>query len=291
MTTESPASGEPLATEGGGRRLPRIRHPHTHQFRTTLAVLGMIAVAALTVAVVVVARRRGVASANRGPAWSSWAPSSSGAAGVSEIAAHVAPYYRLSPAQQLDVVTPISVAQTTAAGTTTGHGLTIAVNTSAAGTAPSLGLLNGATVAYNVCGLGAKSCELAGTATTTRMLLLRREALELALYTFRYIKASQNVVVVLPPGHTVSATGTGAGSTPVTVAVAFVRKQLTPWLAVPLSRTLAQYPPDVTQLSLWSRSVEAGFVDQVTAHALFSSQVEAQQVGGTLLVLTQLPAQ
>lgn len=291
MTTENPANSEPVAVERAPRRLPRIGHPHTRQFRTTLAALGLIAVAAVVSAVILVARQSGGARAARGPAWSSWAPSSAGSAGVAEIAAHIAPYYRLSAAAQLDVITPISVAQTTAAGTTTGSGLTIAVNTSPTGKTPSLGLLNGETVAYNVCGLGAKNCELAGTASTVRMLLLRREALELALYTFKYITASQNVVVVLPPGHTVSSSGSGAASKPVTVAVAFVRKQLTPWLQVPLSRTLAQYPPDVAQLNLWSQSVEAGFVDQVTAHALFSSQVESQQVGGNLLVLTQLPAQ
>ncbi len=276
MTTERTAEGT---------------HPHALRFRVTISVLVGIASAALAIAVIVLADHAGTSAAVSGPAWSAWAPNSSGSEGVSEIAAHLAPYYRASAAQQLDVITPVAVAQTTAAGTTTGSGLTIAVNSSPAGKAQSLGLLNGETVAYNICGLGAKSCELAGTASTDRLLLLRREALELALYTLKYIPHSQNVVVVLPPGRTVSSGGSGTTGRPVTVAVAFVRKELAPWLAVPLTRTLAQYPPELPQLTMWSRTAEAGFVDQVTAGALFSSQVEAQQVGGKLLVLSQLPPQ
>jgi hypothetical protein len=120
------------------------------------------------------------------------------------------------------------------------------------------------------------------------MLLLRREALELALYTFRYVSGSQDVVVVLPPSHATTTTGP---RTKVTVAVAFLRSELTPWLQVPVSKSLQQYPPELSQLNLWSKSPEAEFVSQITAPSLFSTQVESLQVGGRVLVLTQLPAQ
>ena len=152
----------------------------------------------------------------------------SGSTGIDEIAQYVAPYYRQTSAQQLNVITPIQLSQTTAAGTTTGSGLTIAINKNTSSKDPSLGLLNGRTVAYNVCGLGAKDCALAGTASTNRMLLLRREGLELALYTFEYISGSQNVGIVLPPGHTV--TSTGSSEKGVTVALLFLRTQLQPLL-------------------------------------------------------------
>jgi hypothetical protein len=121
------------------------------------------------------------------------------------------------------------------------------------------------------------------------MLLLRREGLELALYTFEYIANSENVVIVLPPGHTV--TSTGASEKGVTVTLLFDRKQLQPLLDLPLSRTLGEYPPELSQLTLWSKTEEAGLVDQVTAQGLFTSQVESLQVGGSALVLTALPAQ
>ncbi|MDE3131501.1 MAG: hypothetical protein KGL16_10145, partial [Acidobacteriota bacterium] len=301
MTTDNPASnehppigaGQPAlgsAASSEPQRLPRATTPHALKFRVAAAVLFGIAVGALAIAVVVVARNGSSAKLASGGAWSSWKPDNSASLGISEIAQHVAPYYRLSTSQQLDVITPMQLAQTTAAGTTTGSGLTVAVNQSSAGRGQSLGLLNGRTVAYNVCGLGAKDCELAGTPSTSRMLLLRREALELALYTFKYVSGSQNVVVVLPPGHTVGASSAGAG-TGVTVAVLFERATLQPWLDVALAKTLQQFPPAVSQLTLWSKTTEAGLVDQITAHFLFSSQVESQQVGGNLLVLSPLPAQ
>lgn len=290
MTTDNLASSDPQG-------LPRAATPHAHQFRVAVAVLFGIAVAALAIAVVVLARNGNSTTLSSGGVWSSWKPDNSANAGISEIAQHVAPYYRLTASQQLDVITPIALAQTTAAGTTTGSGLTVAVNESSSSKSQSLGLLNGRTVAYNVCGLGAKNCEVAGTPSTNRLLLLRREALELALYTFKYVSGSQNVVVVLPPGHTVGSSGAGSSgggsgtSRGVTVAVLFERATLEPWLNVALARTLQQYPPAVSQLTLWSKTAEAGLVDQITAHFLFSSQVQSQQVGGNLLVLSPLPAQ
>jgi len=290
MSTENPASSkhQPVLSRGA-QDLPRLDHPQAPRFRVATAVLVGLAVAAIAVAVVVASRGSNRATVTGSSNWSSWAPDRSGSIGVEEIAQHVSPYYRVNAAQQLDTVTPIQLSQATAAGRTTGSGLTIAINQSTSGKSQSLGLLNGETIAYNVCGLGAKDCELPGTPSINRMLLLRREALELALYTLEYINGAQNVVVVLPPGRTVTASG--ADTKGVTVALIFQRAGLQPWLDAPLSRTLQQYPLELSQLSLWGKTQEAGFVDQITAHGLFSSQKEALQVGGTALVLTPLPAQ
>lgn len=303
MTTDNPASSDPTpigATppaigagsepDVGSRKLPRVPVPHALKFRVALGILAGIAIAALAIAVAVAAHGNRRATATSLAHWSSWAPTSSGSDGVSQIAQEVAPYYRLNNSKQLDVITPIAVSQTTAAGTITGEGLTVAVDEST-GKSQSLGLLSGRTVAYNVCGLGAKDCELAGTPSTNRMLLLRREALELALYTFRYISDSENVVVVLPPGHTVKSGSSSSSGSAVTVAVLFVRSELQHWLGIPLAKTLQQYPLEVSELGTWSQTEEAGLVDEITAHGLFSSQVQAQQEGGKLLVLSSLPAQ
>jgi hypothetical protein len=120
------------------------------------------------------------------------------------------------------------------------------------------------------------------------MLLLRREALELALYTFKYTSAS-NVIAVLPPGHSVTTSGTPGSK--VTVAALFERSELQTFLKTPLKKTLSDYPLDISELGLWSKTTEAELVQEITADGLFSSQVEAQQEGGTLLVLSPLPAQ
>ena len=66
----------------------------------------------------------------------------------------------------------------------------------------AVSLLSGNTIAYNLCGIGGKNCAIGiGTPSSARLLLLRREALELALYTFKYVHGVQNVVAILPPGR------------------------------------------------------------------------------------------
>lgn len=273
------------------------RVPHGERFRVALAMLVGIAVGAIAIAVAVVVAHHG-AAAGKTAAWSSWSPSTSGREGVTEIADHIAPYYRLSSSQQLDVVTPMALTNPNASGTISGDGLVVAVNTGTA-SSENLSLLGGHTVAYNVCGLGSSNCALTGKPSAARLLLLRREALELALYTFRYISGTENVIAMLPPGRTqtTSALASASGSHPVTsskpitLAVLFVKPELQPWLGTPISKTLAQFPPEVSQLPLWTPTNEASLVDQVTAHGLFSSSIESQQGGGNLLVLKSIPPQ
>lgn len=285
----------PATLAGDGSMPPTAREPEAPnrgRFRFILALLAGTGVAAVAIAIAVAANgntHNGVPNTN----WSSWKPSSSGSEGVSEIGQHVAAYYRANQASGLDVVTPLSVTSTDSSGVATGSGLTVAVNpgsksSSSSAESSELELLVGKTVAYNVCGLGAKNCTLGGKPSSSRLLLLRREALELALYTFTYVSGTDNVLVVLPPGKTEAGKSSGK---PVTVTVLFVKQELQQWLNQPLSNTLALYPPDVSELPLWSKTAEAGLVDQLTARGLFSEQIESQQEGGRLLVLSPLPAQ
>lgn len=292
MTSGQTSTEHQVVVSQAPQKLPRFDHPHAQRFRVALAVLFGVALGAIAIAVAIAVNnsRKSAAAAAAGH-WSSWAPDLSGNQGITEIADHIAPYYRVSSSQQLDAVTPISVSQATAAGTTTGSGITVVVNTNPSSKSQSLALLSGTTVAYNICGLGPANCELPGAPSTSRMLLMRREALELALYTFKYVSGSENVLAVLPPGRTSTSSSGAASGSPVTVALLFVRRELQPWLNVPISKTLQQFPPLTSELALWSQSQEAGLVDQITAHGLFSSQIESQQEGGSLLILTPLPAQ
>src|SRR5262249_5442517 len=134
--------------------------------------------------------------------WSDWQPTDSGTLGAREIADHLAPLYRISRVDQLDVVTVVNLANATAAaastqtGTSTG-GLQVAVQFDPS--KAQVSLLSGNTIAFNLCGVGSSNCAIGvGQPTNERLLLLRREALELALYTFKYIGGVQNVVAILP---------------------------------------------------------------------------------------------
>jgi len=280
------------------RGTPRESSPHADKFRIALALLVGIAIGALAIAAVILGTDN---SRGTQPAWSSWSPTSGGTEGATQIADHLAPFYRISAASQLDIVTVINLANPNVTGTTgsgSGNGLEVAVDTGTS--ANDLSLLSGNTIAYNLCGVGGANCAIGGTASTNRLLLLRREALELALYTFKYISGTDNVVAVLPPGRTEVTTtlspkppakNAKAATEPVDIAVLFDRQELQPWLNIPLSETLQEFPPAVPELPLWVKTEEAGLVDQITARGLFSERIESVQDGSNLLVLNPLPPQ
>jgi hypothetical protein len=273
--------------------------PHMHRFRAAIATLVGIAIGAVAVALVVIASGSGATHEQQ---WSSWSPSDSGTLGAREIADHVAPFYRISPVDQLDVVTVVNLSTAPASATTTssssGGGLQVAVRSDPSSSQVSL--LGGHTIAYNLCGIGSSNCSISvGKASPDRLLLLRREALELALYTFKYISGVQNVVAILPPGHTVQGcTGicpnphVKAAVKPVDIALLFVRAELKPWLTQPLTATFPErFPPSVGDLTVWKQTPEAGLVAQITERGLFSEKLVQAQDGSNLIVLDPQPPQ
>jgi hypothetical protein len=273
-----------------------------HRFRAAIATLVGIAIGAIAVAAVVLVSGDTKTST---PKWSTWKPSDSGIVGAREIADHLAPLYRISPVNQLDVVTVVNLSNASAAATgATGsaagssNGLQVAVRANPSSSQVSL--LSGNTVAYNLCGIGSSNCTIGvGKPTPDRLLLLRREALELALYTFKYIDGVQNVVAILPPGHTVQGCS-GICPTPhpktsvkpVDIALLFVKAELKPWLDQPLSATFPErFPPEVPELSLWKQTPEAGLVAQITERGLFSEKLVQAQDGSNLILLDPQPPQ
>jgi hypothetical protein len=271
--------------------------PHAAKFHAAMGLLAGLGIGALAVAaVLLIGGKKGSSSVQ----WSSWQPSDSGLAGAREIADHVAPLYRISGTDQLAVVTVVNLANSTAAQAALASGtqnqtsgLQIAVQPSSS--SGSLSLLSGNTIAYNLCGLGSTNCAIGvGTPSANRLLLLRREALELALYTFRYISGTANVVAILPPGHTTSLSCTlcakpnqHATVKPVNIALLFLHDELSPWLSAPLSATLPeQFPPTVDQVR---SAPESSLVEQITARGMFTENIESAQDGTNLLVLKPLP--
>ena len=281
----------------------RFSSPHAGKFRAALALLIGLAIGAVAVAVVILTTE---SKGSSSVPWSAWKPADSGTLGASEIADHIAPLYRISGTNQLAVVTvsnlgssssaaAASVAGTGPGGSGSNGGLQIAVRPDPKSS--SVSLLTGHTVAYNLCGVGSSNCSIGvGAPSTDRLLLLRREALELALYTFKYVGGTQNVVAILPPGHTVqSCTGLcpkpnqRTTTKPVQIALLFLHDELQPLLSQPLTATLPeQFPPTVDQVS---SAPESPLVEQITARGLFTENVERAQDGSNLMVLNPLPPQ
>jgi len=289
----------PRAAMGGSRgaSVPRDDFPHAGKFRAAMGLLAGLGVGALAVAaVLLIGGKKGSSSVK----WSSWQPSDSGLTGAREIADHIAPLYRISGTDQLAVVTVVNLANSAAAQAAVASGsqnqtsgLQIAVQPNSS--SGSLSLLTGNTIAYNLCGLGSTNCSIGvGTPSPDRLLLLRREALELALYTFKYIAGTANVVAILPPGHTTSLSCTlcakpnqHATVKPLNLALLFLHDELSPWLSAPLSATLPEeFPPTVDQIK---GAPESSLVEQITARGQFTESVESAQDGSNLLVLKPLP--
>ncbi|WP_187368920.1 hypothetical protein [Baekduia soli] len=246
---------------------------YSPRFQFALGALLAIGAAAIVLLVAVIVgggRTSGSSRLATGPAWSAWHPTASGGDGPTQIADHVGREYRLPDGRQLVAVTggPLEIA---------GLPVTIALRETPA-QGGDIKLIDGNGVLFRMCGLGDKCAISSGRASTQRHLLLRREALELALYSFRYL-AVDEAVVFLPPKK---------GEDP-TQAVFFRRADtdLRNAVAKPLDATLVGRTPSVSSVT---RSPDAQLVQTITTSKLFSfSFTQANQDARAFLVLDPLP--
>jgi hypothetical protein len=136
----------------------------------------------------------------------------------------------------------------------------------------------GETALFSFCGLGGQqNCSLPGEASADRLMLLRREAVELSLYTFKFLPEVETVVSLFPP------VPRGEGQPPQTFAVYFQRRHLESLLGQPISKTLPESPPfaqgDITP-------GEAETINRLTETRLFTSSFEQLQTQGVILNLS-----
>jgi hypothetical protein len=126
-------------------------------------------------------------------------------------------------------------------------------------------------VTYELCGLG-KQCAIgSGKPSVARSRLLRREALELALYTFHFEPSIQTVVTYMPP----------APGDKASFVLLFLRSQLAGALARPISATLPETKPPLPDAM---STTEATRVDGLTAPDLYRFSFTRGQDGGVWLV-------
>ena len=249
---------------------PALRQPAPFRgrFGFLFGVLAGIAVCAAALGVVLIVSPGEDDGPQLAENWSSWKPSTSDmVAGAADIAAHVAFRYKLDDGNQLVQVRSSELEYQ-------GSPLGVAVRPRGG----DLRYLEGDGLLYQLEGSGPNS-SVPGTPTAARGQLVLREALELALYSFRYLDDVTMVAVLLPP-EAPSATGTTSGATR---AVFFRPGDLLSRLQVPLTATLPGDPPAPKALS----RAERARIDDLTLGTLFLATLQPLRGNQTYLVLQE----
>jgi hypothetical protein len=216
------------------------------RFQFALGALIAVAIAGIVAAAAIVI---GTPADPKGPAvvknWSAWQPQRGAGDPATQIAEHVGREYRLPDGKQLVAVT--------------GGAMQIAslpLYPALRNEVGDIKLIEGKGVLFRLCGLGEKCAIESGEASQERHLLLRREALELALYSFRYLNVDY-AVVFLPPKK---------GEDP-SQALYLPRKDVQGALNRPLSATLFHRTPNTKTVTA---SPDAAFVQTLTTRQLFT---------------------
>ncbi len=242
------------------------------RFAAFYFVLAVVAGAGVGALIVLVGR----GSPAPAPAWSEWKPTGSTERRAAQIGEHVSGLYRLPSGNALAAVTYAGPPTATGPDGATFQVQAIAVRADASGgraepdevdTFPA-----GNTVMYTLCGLG-KACSIPeGKPSAERAQLLRREALELSLYSFNYLGGVDSVLALLPP----RADGNLA------TAVFLERGDLGPELGRPLDQTLtAPLTPGVGEMPPDEQRV----VDRVTRSRIYQYSYLQAQDGSPVMVL------
>ncbi len=250
---------------------PAVESPHAPRFQFILGALIALGLSALAITAYTLSSGRDPLPTD----WSAWHPTASGIGAANQIANHVAVEYRLPDAAQLLAVKggPLVYA---------GAPVSIAIKTGSA--AADVSVLPGNAVLYKMCGLG-PGCTIIGKASAERLMLVRREALELALYTFQYAGADQ-VVVLLPPLLRPAAV-TGQKKVKITTdptnAVFFRSSDLSGELSHPLDTTLTRQTPGVATVD---KAPDTAAVSALTSPSFYKfSFVQASQDNSLFLLL------
>jgi hypothetical protein len=267
---------EPSAPESRKRKLlerPLRRERRgggSRRFLVAYLILGVVFAGAAVTFGMLVMTGAGQGGGGGDDRWSNWKPTASGAAGVEQIASFVSQRYRLPSGKQLVAVMadkPLVQQEIPVS--------TVAIEE---GTKDSVGDPNytlhdtGGDYMYVLCGLGQNCAIPEGTASVQRHRLLRREALELALYTFRYVSGVDSIIAFLPPPR---------GQEP--TSVLFFRKpDFKVHLSRPLQETLrGEKPPHMDRIP----KSEGRVIDQLTTRNLFKYEFTQGPDASAILVL------
>lgn len=253
-------AAEPVAAAKHSSYAPRF-----HFLTGALMAVGLAAIAGLVLFVALPGGSSGDGGVKN---WSTWAPSDSGQAGAQQIAEHVGVQYKLPNGRQ---IVNVGVSGLEIQGVP----LAVAVRKDAA-QGGAIKVFDDPGVIYHLCGLG-QSCAIdSGKPSIQRGLLLRREALELALYTFRYLSGVHQVLVFMPPVQ---------GKAP-SQAVFFREGDVARELDRPLTASLSPRVPSVANVA---GSPDSGLVQQITSPKTFDFSLTGDQTSQSGYIVLDPP--
>ncbi len=270
------AEQQPLVEAEVARPIVEPKSPRRGTYRRRFVIFNvLLAVAAgVGIGALVVLLTRPDAVPN--PAWSSWEPTGSSSARVKQIADHVAKEYRFQGDQL--VVALGGPPTVTAGGDTTSpipiSAIAVRPDTSTGQAEDDdIQLVDASkSMQFVLCGLGDGCSILDGSPTEARGTLLRRQALELALYTFKYVDDVSAVTVFLPPPS--------GGQTP--GSTVFLEKgDVGGELSKPLSQTLSPITPSIGTI----KGGELQTLNRITRSRLYQYQYTQAQDLSAVLVL------
>ena len=207
------------------------------------------------------------------PAWSAWEPKGSTTAKVRQIADRIPKAYRTQNGAQLTVSLAGPLSVPTPQGEVPVRAVFVRPDTSKGlAEEDDIAVYPGnAVISFGLCGTRSKEqCEVGSTVSADRQTLLRREALELSLYTLKYVDSIDSVVVFMPPEAKSQST------------VFLRRSDVTDELDRPISSLLPTAKPKVGGLN----SLEEGQILRLTQTRTYSAEVQASPDGSPVLILT-----
>jgi hypothetical protein len=260
---------------GTGSPAPRPAKPKSLYERRFTVVYGLLGLAVVaSIAGIVLAAGSSITGGTT-VVWSTWRPNGGGLGAAKEIADHIAGRYRLPNGNQLvDVIAKRPSVSAPSLGTLTLAYL--AVQKKGNANPPPVSISSSNSVMYSLCGLGTSCAISSGKPSIARGTLVRREILELALYTFKYVGGIDHVLAFMPPAPGVTKQR----------LVYLKRSDVADQLRSPITQTLGPKVPLPSTIP--AREVHA--IDAITETRVYSVSLAQTQNGDAVLVLSPLQA-
>jgi uncharacterized MAPEG superfamily protein len=274
------AAPRPASPAAEGATASRAERAHASAYYTRFsfayAILVMVAIAGVAALVLILVHLHTA----KQPRWSTFVPTGSPLAMKLQIATQVSSEYKQSTASRLVTVFPSALDAPQIVQSSSGQqqAVQIPISLIAVRADSSTGEHEQgdftfyhpeSTVAYSMCGFvdSQQNCGVSTASAADPAGLFHREALELALYTLKYVPGVEAVVTYLPPPANPNAAAT---------AVFIARTDVKPNLHLPLVRTL-----EPQQILLGSGVPDGGHVAALTRARVYTTDYQTLPGDGT----------